>query len=235
MKCNKNYSIILIVLALCNFAVLSAQNTSVYVSAHPDDWQLFMNPNANKNIKEPNDKVVFLHITSGDGGNVLGNNNYYLAREEGSLRALRFLSNINTSGNRLGTNMSGTIVNINGHQILKYAYKNIVAYFLRLPDGNYYGEGWPLSNNVSLKKLYEGSISSISAIDGSTTYVSLNDLQTTIQSIIELEASPSGTITFNLADTDIAINPDDHSDHLNSSLISNDVAGSIGGVIRIYT
>ena len=224
---------LLLLIFLFNFTTVFSQNTSVYVSPHPDDWQLFMNPNAYTDLKNPNKKVIFLHTTAGDDGEGTGTN-YYLAREEGSLRAIRFMSN--TFSEALGSNMNKTTVTINGHKVLKFSYRNAIAYFLRLPDGNVGGEGYSIHNNESLKKLYEGTKPSISAIDGSTTYNSLGDLEVTIQSIIATEADPSGELTFNLADDDPSINPGDHPDHINSSLILQDVAQNIGGVkINLYT
>jgi hypothetical protein len=81
-----------------------------------------------------------------------------------------------------------------------------------------------------------GSKSSISAIDGSTTYNSLNDLEVTIKAIIQTVASTSDELIFNLADDDSSINPGDHSDHISSSLILQQVAQSIGGVkLNLYT
>ncbi len=224
---------LLLLIFLFNFTTVFSQNTSVYVAAHPDDWQLFMNPNAYTDLKSPDQKVIFLHTTAGDGGSGIGTN-YYLAREEGSLRAIRFMSNTFSEG--LGSNMNKTTVTINGHQVLKFSYRNAIAYFLRLPDGNLNGNGYPLHNSTSLKKLYNGTISTISAIDGSTTYNSLSDLELTIQSIIETAANSIDQITFNLADDDSSINPGDHSDHINSSLILQDVAENIGGVtMNLYT
>ena len=216
-----------------NFSAIIAQSTNVYVAPHPDDWQLFMNPNAYTDLKNPNKKVVFLHTTAGDAGDGTGTN-FYLAREEGSLRAIRFMSNTFTNG--IGSNMNKTTVTINGHKILKFSYRNATAYFLRLPDGNLNGDGYILHNNVSLKKIYDGSKSSISAIDGSTTYNSLNDLEVTIKAIIQSVANPSDELIFNLADDDSSINPGDHSDHIYSSLILQHVAQSIGGVkLNLYT
>ncbi len=222
------------IISLMTFSGLKAQTTSVYVIAHPDDWQLFMNPNAYHSIKGVNEKVIFLHLTAGDGG-AATTSNFYLAREEGSLRAIRFMSNTFTNQGAPGNNMNETHVTINGHQLLKYSYRNAVAYFLRLPDGNYSGNGYPLTNNESLKKLYNGSIASISAIDGSATYPSLVDLEATLQAIVAAEMIPSSNLIFNMADTDENLNPDDHSDHLISSNLMQDVANNIGGVtLNLY-
>ncbi|WP_410005999.1 discoidin domain-containing protein [Aequorivita nionensis] len=235
MKTKDKFVFIIGLILLFGFSNITAQTTSVYVVPHPDDWQLFMNPNAYHSIKGVNEKVIFLHITAGDGGGSTSSN-YYLAREEGSLRAIRFMSNTFTNEGALGSNMNRTMVMVNGHQVLKFSYRNAVAYFLRLPDGNYGGNGYPLNNNESLQKLYNGTISSISTIDGTASYSSLVDLEATLQAIVTSEMIPSSSINFNAADDDLGINPDDHSDHIFSSLIMQDVANNIGGVtLNLYT
>ena len=211
---------------------LVAQNLSVFVSPHPDDWQLFMNPNAYKQLSSSDQKVIFLHVTAGDAG--LGSGNpYYLSREEGSIRAIRFMTY--TLSGEYGSPMTSTIVNVNGHSILKKSHNNAVAYFLRLPDGNVNGAGYAIHNYQSLKRLYKGLVTTISAIDGSTTYNSLNDLETTLLQIIQLESTASGNIQFNLADTVISINPGDHTDHIYSSTILQEVANLVGKVtLNLY-
>jgi hypothetical protein len=232
---SKALIVFFIFFSLCSFIELSAQNTKVYVSAHPDDWQLFMNPNAYYDLQKPENKVVFLHITAGDAGSGTGNTSYYLAREEGSLRAIRFMCNAINYELKQGSEMNATQVLINGHLVLRYVYSNAVAYFLRLPDGNYTGVGYPIHNDGSLKKFYEGSVASISAIDYSTKYESLNDLIKTIGDLVTLESKEIGEITFNIADTNAEINPEDHSDHINSSLIMQNVAKQLKmPSVRLY-
>ncbi|HLW30953.1 MAG TPA: discoidin domain-containing protein [Aequorivita sp.] len=235
MKTKSKFVLTIALIVFFSFSNLTAQTTSVYVSAHPDDWQLFMNPNAYNSIKGANEKVIFLHVTAGDGGGG-SSNHYYLAREEGSLRAIRFMSNVFVNEGFLGDNMNKTTVTVNGHQLLKFSYRNAVVYFLRLPDGSYSGNGYPFTNNTSVKKLFNGSIPSISAIDGTATYSSLADLETTLQGIVASEMIPFSNVTFNVGDNDSNINPDDHSDHIYSSLIMQDVANNIGGVnLNLYT
>jgi hypothetical protein len=36
---------------------------SVFVVAHPDDWQLFMNPAAFHAMNDPHGKAVFVHVS----------------------------------------------------------------------------------------------------------------------------------------------------------------------------
>ncbi len=66
----KNYlhSIIGLIIFSISFNIEAQNTTNVFVSAHPDDWQLFMNPNAYNSVKTPNEKVVFIHTTAGDAG-----------------------------------------------------------------------------------------------------------------------------------------------------------------------
>src|SRR6185503_231465 len=77
-----------------------AENTNVvafYFGAHPDDWQLFMNPNAYYDVQKPSNKVVFVYVTAGDDGAGLGNGKgsqpYYLARENGAKLSVAFMAN----------------------------------------------------------------------------------------------------------------------------------------------
>ena len=64
--------------------------------AHPDDWQLFMNPNAYHDAQNASNKVVFIYLTAGDAGAGLGNGGrsqpYYLARENGAKLSVRFIA-----------------------------------------------------------------------------------------------------------------------------------------------
>jgi hypothetical protein len=194
-----------------------------------------MNPNAFYDLQTPENKVIFLHITAGDACSGTGNTSYYLAREEGSLRAIRFMCNAINYELKQGAEMSATQVVINGYLVLRYVYVNAVAYFLRLPDGNYTGVGYPIHNHASLQKFYNGSVASISAIDNSTKYGSLNDLIKTIGDLVTLESKAMGEDAFNIADTNATMNPEDHSDHLHTSLIMQNVAKQLKmPSVRLY-
>jgi len=194
-----------------------------------------MNPNAYHDLQNAENKVIFLHTTAGDAGCGTGCASYYLAREEGSLRAIRFMCNAINPELKQGAEMNETHVLINGHLILRYSYVNAVAYFLRLPDGNLTGVGYPIHEHASLKHFYEGTTPTLSAVDKSTVYQSLDDLVKTISGIITYESNTPDQASFNIADTNTAINPGDHSDHLHSSLIMQKVAEVLGiKTVRLY-
>ncbi len=69
---------------------------SFYFAAHEDDWQLFMNPSAFQDVINGAKKTVFIHMTAGDAGLGTGRGGrkhpFYLARENGAKRAIRFMA-----------------------------------------------------------------------------------------------------------------------------------------------
>ncbi len=210
-----------------------AQSTSVFVAAHPDDWQLFMNPNAYHTVADTNHTVIFLHITAGDAG-VAMDNNYTLAREEGSKRAIRFMVNAAWPDAQLGSDMNEKWIQLGEHTILSYSYRNTRSYFLRLPDGNVDGSGYTKHQYKSLKKLMSGEIESITSVDERNSFTKM-DLEVLISVLIK-EHYLGENLSFHIADTDDAINPGDHSDHLNSSKLIQQVAQSFSGsTLHLYT
>jgi len=189
-----------------------AQSASVFVTAHPDDWQLFMNPNAFIAVSDSNQQVIFLHITAGDAGHGMEYNDFTLAREEGSKRAMRFLLKAAYPRENFEDAVVDTTILINNHTIKFYKYRNITAYFLRLPDGNFDGGGYIRHNKESLAKLISGTKLTINTIDLENTY-SLVDLKKTIAEIIPTPTFDQ-PLNIHIAETDSTLNPEDHSDHI---------------------
>ena len=229
-----NFRIFPLLLGLLSFS-LSGQSTRFFVSAHQDDWQLFMNPNVYESIKNESDKTVIIHTTAGEAGMGMGNDAYYLAREKGSLAAVRFLSNTHTTGAGLGAEMQRSYVNLNGHQVLRYQYRNCVIYLLRFPDGNGQGTGYEMHQFKTLAKLFDGRSQNVPTIDKSTVYKDREDLETTMKALILKEQMGDNT-EIHLADIDQKVNPDDHSDHQTSSNFFQSVAKQMGGItLYLYT
>lgn len=219
-----------------SFSLLSVgQTTRIFISAHQDDWQLFMNPNVAESIRKTEDRTVIIHTTAGDAGHGMGNDSYYLAREKGSLRAMRFLVNSNPEKSEWGQDTTITHPHFNGHPIRAHEYRNTVMYFLRLPDGNGDGSGFALHQNKSLECFYKSNCASMTTIDGSTSYSSIEDLEATLEEIIRKEQK-NNSLEIHLADTDATINPNDHSDHQTSSKIIQDVLPKLGKAkLYLYT
>ena len=203
--------------------LLSAQTTRVFGVAHQDDWQLFMNPNVANSIQSPEDKTVIIHLTAGDAGYGMGNDAFYKAREEGALRAVRFLSNTAEDRSKIGDEMSRKVTLIRNHPILTYTYHNTVVYFLRLPDGNGDGSGFELHQQKSLEKFYNRQVVDFQAIDQSTTYTNKEDLLGTLKELIT--AAHTGTqLEIHLSELSEDLNVDDHSDHLTAARFISEAA-----------
>ena len=206
--------ILLLALMLSFTPALCAQNTvAFYFSAHPDDWQLFMNPNAFRDVQGPSTKVVFIYITAGDDGAGLGNagraHPYYLARENGAKLSVKFIADANNTP----TASVDSHASVSGHKIKTFLYKNTVSYFLRLPDGNIEGPGYKTTGFQSLKRLHKGAIPEMTAIDNSTTYKGWADLTKTLREIIDAERGSAENVWANIPNTNLKKNIGDHADH----------------------
>ncbi len=213
----------------------SFDKVSFYFAAHEDDWQLFMNPSAFQDVANPRTKTVFVHMTAGDAGLGTGTGGrkhpYYLARENGADAAIRFMAD---SDDRAPAEKIARRMAFNGHPIHRVAYRNTVAYYLRVPDGSGAGTGYAQTGYQSLKRLAGGEIKKLSAIDGSTAYRGWTDLTTTIRAILDHERGTSPAVQLNVSETDPAINPGDHSDHLMTAKAALDAAKDLTCARRLH-
>lgn len=206
---------------------------SFYFAAHEDDWQLFMNPNAFNDVMGGARKTVFIHVTAGDAGLGAGSGGrkhpFYLARENGALQAIRFMVDADKSPIK----DSEGPVSVNGHSIFRVRYGNAISYFLRLPDGGT-GAGFEGTGFQSLKRLADGQIGALFAVDGSTSYQGWSDLVDTVQHIVSFERGRSPLAEINIADLDSSINPRDHADHLATAKLGLDAVKNMSCVSRAY-
>lgn len=196
---------------------------AVYFSAHQDDWQLFMNPPAFRDVRDTSARCVFVHMAPGDAGFGTGNGGrrhpLYLARENGAEFAIRFMADAN------GQMPSAPVTDAPsyaGHAIRRVAYCNTVAYFLRLPDGNPEGTGYAVTGYQSLKRLAAGEIATMTAIDGSATYRGWDDLIATLRGLIEAERGPTSRLELHVPEGDATLNPGDHADHMSTAQAARD-------------
>lgn len=206
---------------------------SFYFAAHADDWQLFMNPSAFKDVIESASKTVFIHLTAGDAGLGVGKGGrrfpLFLARENGAEQAIRFMADTdNTPVEKIAEPLS-----FNGHDIHRVAYRNTVSYFLRVPDGHWSGEGYYETGYQSLQRLNTGENSVLRAIDGSATYHGWNDLVKTLRAIMDHERGGLGQVQINIAELDTRINPQDHSDHWMAAKAALDAVKDLSCVRRV--
>jgi hypothetical protein len=214
--------------------VQAPDKVSFYFAAHEDDWQLFMNPSAFQDVAESKTMTVFVHMTAGDAGLGTGNGGrkhpYYLARENGAETAIQFMAD---SGN-LPVDKTESEIEFNGHRIYRVSYRNTVAYYLRLPDGHPSGSGFQQTGYQSLKRLAEGNIDTLAAIDGSTAYRGWNDLVEMLRALVNYERGRSPAVQLNVAEQNSSINPHDHSDHQMTAKAALDATDGLACARRVY-
>lgn len=213
-------------LLMLSSLVYSQSDVSYSIQAHADDWQLFMSSNIINDLESA--KVIFITLSAGDGGYGNGGSGiipYYLARERGSVYSAKFASDFWMGNPEIVPNAQ--IVNINGHNITKYVYKNnVVNYFLRLPDGKNGTDGFPINGGQTLYKLKYNLIDKIYAVDGSSVYDGWTDLVNTVGQIIDIERGCDDYSWINKTSTNGSYNPNDHSDHYMTGYLSEDIANS---------
>jgi hypothetical protein len=210
------------------------EKVSFYFAAHEDDWQLFMNPSAFEDVINPATKTVFIHMTAGDAGFGMSKRGrkhpFYLARENGAESAIRFMADADD----IPAARSVTHMSFNGHPIYRVGYRNTVSYFLRVPDGNPQGSGYPGTGFQSLKRLADAENSRLAAIDGSTVYSGWSDLVSTVRKIMDFERGRAPNVRLNVAEIDARTNPNDHSDHLMTAMAALDAVSDLACVQRLY-
>jgi len=202
---------------------------SVFVVAHPDDWQLFMNPDAFHAMNEPHEKAVFVHVSAGDAGKVMGGEPtpYYLAREEGAMRAIRFMANAANATAALGADSKPEAVDRAGHKVARHTYANAVAYFMRIHDGNIVTGDVFQEHPLSMQRLRSGASGETKAIDDSTRYVGWADLVSTLEAVVKSELAPGAALNLHIAELDEDLNPGDHHDHRTVAFAMEEVASRL--------
>jgi len=219
---------------VCAEAAGRPDKVSFYFAAHADDWQLFMNPSAFEDVAGGAAKTVFVHVTAGDAGLGTGSGGrqhpYYLARENGAESAMRFMADADRT---LAPESSARLI-FNGHSVYRTSFGHTVGYFLRVPDGHPSGGGYGGTGWQSLRRLNEGHIGTLTAIDHSATYRGWSDLVATVRAIMTFERDGARLLQINVADPDPRQNPGDHSDHLMTSRLAVDAASDLACVRRVY-
>ena len=194
-----------------------------FVQAHQDDWQLFLGDRAASAVPTAG-KLVFVYTTAGDAGASISAG-YWQARERAAQASI---DSMTPAGVWSCANQT-----INAHVIHRCAKGSTVSYYLRLPDGNGEGQGYPPTNG-SLARLRSGAVSSLSAVNGSTTYSSWSDLVATLQGIVSVEAAGHSdpSLAFHAPEIDREPNGGDHSDHLSTGDLVR--AASVGRAWNIF-
>lgn len=191
---------------------------NVYIHAHQDDWQLFESPSSFDEY-QAGESLLIIYTTAGDAG---ASSSWWRPREEGAKASVRWIAGSQTESSASVSICYGQTPAV-CHSIWRWTYGRITSFFMRLPDGNPSGGGYASSGFVSLGKLRDGVITSISAVDGSTTYSSWKDFYTTLRAFVVTYAPYDSTTSIHAPDFDrnaqtsqasMWPNWPDHSDHL---------------------
>lgn len=178
-----------------------------YVSGHPDDVLLFKGEMLHGDLHWPDVKVVDVVTTAGDAGRV---DDWWWAREHGFVDAFRVST---------GQGFETDTVSVNGHELLRYRGGAWTSYFLRLPDGNVDGGGFPATGHQSLSGLRDGDLDGLDSLPTrglpSQHYTSWSDVVGTLREILALErdGATNAHPWLNSPDHDRSLNPGDHPDH----------------------
>jgi hypothetical protein len=206
-------------------------NTSFYIAAHEDDWQLFIGNEVYDDISAGKN-VVIVYMTAGEGGLRTGGTGaipYYRARELASYQSIlipTFLGNVSK------TNDGWFTRTFNNKKIYANKERNVTSYYFRLPDGNPGGGGYEINNNESLGRLYVGNKPSIKSIDNSATYTGWGQLRATLEALIRYHVGNASGFRLATHLPDWTQNADDHSDHLHTGLLAKEAGHNTGAVMR---
>ncbi|TGD78538.1 PIG-L family deacetylase [Hymenobacter wooponensis] len=187
---------------------------AVYITAHPDDWQLFMGADACADVQRAGGKAVFICLTGGQANEP--SNDFWLGREAAFQAAVQQAANLTASASG-GVPTTKTIT-VKGHTVVMQRYRNTVAFSLRLPDGNLDGKGQPRGGFQSMRQLFKDG-RSMSPLDGGAPYVSWDDLIQTIQRILKKEVGDE-RVSVHAPQPDERHNPRDHSDHRMAGVVA---------------
>lgn len=193
---------------------------AVYAVAHQDDWQLFMDPQISADINDLGCRTIIIHVTAGDAGD---GRKYWRARELGAVSSLVF----RISG-KANLQVVSKNITINEKKVFRVNVSHCGFYFLRLPDGGMYGDGFKQYRFQSLSKLRLNTIGEIATVDSKNTFNSFKQVSGLINEIIKREQTANNipdthAIMLNFPEYDNSINPDDHNDHLNCALLIADM------------
>ncbi|MEY8041832.1 GlcNAc-PI de-N-acetylase [Saccharopolyspora cebuensis] len=189
---------------------------SFFVAAHPDDALLFRGDFAFTDMRWSGAKIVVIDTTAGDDG--IGDA-WWRARERGLVDAC--------AAARPSLRISEDAPVFAGRAVQRYRGENWTCYFLRLPDGNLGGQGFPSHGNQSLQKLRAGQLpGGMTTVDGAATYPDWSAVLESLRLIVDQERQgEAGTPWVNASDWNAAENPDDHSDHYATGYAIRDALG----------
>jgi hypothetical protein len=187
------------------FGAASTTGAALQIVAHEDDDLLFQSPDLLHDIRAGrNVRTVF--VTTGDAAKGRA---YWSSRERGSLAAYAQMAGVPNDWTVSDAGVDGASMRM----LTLSGAPQISLVFMRLPDGNRRGTGMIRYNHESLMRLWNGSISSIRAVDGSAIYTR-GSLRTAFAGLM----TAGGTTTVRTLDWTIPFGTGDNADHTAAAL-----------------
>ena len=170
--------------------------------AHQDDDLLFQNP---KLLQEARSGVCMrtVYVLAGDAGD---SDSYWQNREFGARAAYAETMSV-------ADQWTKTDAGIAGHPIPLWTLNgapHVSLAFMRLPDGNIDGSGFPTNGHESLQKLYAGTMDRIYPVDGTASYTLDGVLGTLLAFMTSFQPNSVNTLDY----TATYGSGLDHSDHM---------------------
>lgn len=189
--------------------------SAMNIVAHEDDDLLFINPTVAHDIAAGR-CVTTVYVTAGDAGL---DATYWGGRESGVEASYAQMAGVANDW------VTGT-VDVGGHAVTTKtlsAAPRISLLFMRLPDGNMSGTGFPASGSRSLAQLYGGSIDSLATVDGTGSYT-LTELIASFVALMNAYQPDS----INTLDYAGSYDDGDHSDHHAVGYLVNEAQAQYG-------
>ncbi len=175
-----------------------AAGSILNVIAHPDDDLLFLSPTLFRGI-ETGKCVRTVVVTAGDNGQPA---TYWQRRELGLQAAYSQMAGVENEWTTADAGIPGRPAILT----MLTARPEVSLVFLRLPDGNLAGQGYPQTGGRSLLGLWQDSLSRVSTVDSSSSY-NRTELIDVLRELI-VKANPKELRTLDIRDQQ-----GDHSDH----------------------
>ncbi len=194
----------------------AAAGPTLNIVAHEDDDLLFLSPDLLHAI-QGGGKVRTIFVTAGDAGS---GTSYWTGRQNGMLAAYAQMAGVSNSWTQADAGIAG-------HPMPLYtlsAASAVSLIFMHLPDGDVDGGGFSSTNDESLQELWQGSISTIHAIDGSSSYT-----KATLTSTLTAMMSAFGAASVNTQDFVGKFGDGDHSDHHAAAYFAQAAQQAYGG------
>lgn len=171
---------------------------SLVVVAHTDDDLLFINPTQQRDISAGT-CVHTVYLTAGDAGRSA---KYWQNRESGVVAAYADMAGVSTEA------VEGSISSRHLRMLTLKGNTSVNLIFMRLPDGMPRGSGAKSNKRASLRKLWAGTIPTVTTVDDAHTYTKAELIET----LTEL-MRVTGAETVRTMDFVGTFKDSDHTDH----------------------